>query len=243
MNENNDDVSDNKGNHGDRHASLLPRNRVVLSDRQSARTTFKLSTRTYEILEQLAKWEGVSEKDVIDAYASLLFEHMRDSDFVDGVLRLAREPIPGTSTRKSRVVTKGTLRKLLKMSKRHSISRDALMELIVRYAHSSILLRCKEMLKKLQTGKSKIDKEIIPHYCQAMHEANQDLEGTEYHFEEDLEYILDEVMSAGAFTDLKHETERYEECLDMCECYPLTEFPTPQPLDGSKMSEEELLDL
>ena len=114
---------------------------IDYTDRQSARTSFRLSEEGKDALKWLAKHHGITAKDVFDKFCQdSVIEIYAD---MAGKIRDDQTP-PKKSVRKTLVISKGALKTLNDFSNKNQISRDELVD-------SSLIflqLVTKEMLKK-----------------------------------------------------------------------------------------------
>lgn len=112
------------------------------SDRQSVRTTFRLSKQANEALGWLAKQQKVTMKDVLDTSLEFLGEAL-------GLLALHTSPetllreIPGINEtreiRKTLVLTRGTLKRLKILSEKFGIPRDILIDKAIMSSKEQII--------------------------------------------------------------------------------------------------------
>lgn len=113
------------------------------SDRQSVRTTFRLSKEGNEALGWLARQQKVTMKDVLDASLEILGELLSYDDFSPEVsfkiwgigISDSNEP---RVIRKTLVLTRGTLKRLKLLSEKLSIHRDVLIDKAILYSKKQI---------------------------------------------------------------------------------------------------------
>ena len=114
---------------------------INYTDRQSVRTSFRLSEAGIDALKWLAKHHGITAKDVFDKFCQdSVIEIYAD---MASKTRDDQTP-PKKSVRKTLVISKGALKTLNDFSNKNQISRDELVD-------SSLIflqLVTKEMLKK-----------------------------------------------------------------------------------------------
>jgi len=113
------------------------------SDRQSVRTTFRLSKEANEALGWLARQQKVTMKDVLDASLEILGKLLSNDDFPPefefGIWVIG---IPDSNEprviRKTLVLTRGTLKRLKFLSEKLSIPRDVLIDKAILYSKKQI---------------------------------------------------------------------------------------------------------
>jgi hypothetical protein len=113
------------------------------SDRQSVRTTFRLSKEANEALGWLARQQKVTMKDVLDASLEILGKLLSYDDFPPefgfGIWGIG---IPDSNEprviRKTLVLTRGTLKRLKFLSEKLSIPRDELIDKAILYSKKQI---------------------------------------------------------------------------------------------------------
>jgi len=101
--------------------------KTSLSEKQSVRTTFKLSESSNNAIEWLIKTNNLKPKEVFDLICS-------NENLVDLVIEVARKN--GTSSsakqmRKTFVISKRVLRLLNRFAKKHKLSRDLIVENLI----------------------------------------------------------------------------------------------------------------
>jgi len=123
-----------------------------LIDRQSVRTTFNLSAGGREDLAWLVKHHKISVKGVIDYLVTLM-----ESQHSDTIVKLAKQyskEREGTLTRKTHVISRGSVRKLNAMARKHNVKRDSLLDegiSVVRLLIESVIEKEKERNRKAVT--------------------------------------------------------------------------------------------
>ncbi|MBU4233664.1 MAG: hypothetical protein KJ822_18935 [Proteobacteria bacterium] len=112
------------------------------SDRQSVRTTFRLSKQANEALGWLAQQQKVTMKDVLDASLEILGELSSSPDFSGIAFDIWGIGIPDSNEprviRKTLVLTRGTLKRLKLLSEKLSIPRDVLIDKAILYSKKQI---------------------------------------------------------------------------------------------------------
>jgi hypothetical protein len=113
------------------------------SDRQSVRTTFRLSKEANEALGWLARQQKVTMKDVLDASLEILGKLLSFQDFSPEVIfGIWGIGIPDSNEprviRKTLVLTRGTLKRLKFLSEKLSIPRDVLIDKAILYSKKQI---------------------------------------------------------------------------------------------------------
>ena len=101
--------------------------RVSQTDKQSVRTTFKLSNSSNNAMDWLIKKNNLKPKEIFDLMCS-------NESFVDVAIKTAKENpevISTEQTRKTFVISKGVLRLLNRYSKEHELSRDVIVENLI----------------------------------------------------------------------------------------------------------------
>ena len=101
--------------------------RVSQTDRQSVRTTFKLSDSSNNAIDWLIKKNNLKPKEIFDLMCS-------NENFVDIAIKTAKEnpeAISTKQTRKTFVISRGVLRLLNRYSKEHELSRDVIVENLI----------------------------------------------------------------------------------------------------------------
>lgn len=101
--------------------------RVAQTDKQSVRTTFKLSNSSNNAMDWLIKKNNLKPKEIFDLMCS-------NESFVDVAIKTAKENpevISTKQTRKTFVISKGVLRLLNRYSKEHELSRDVIVENLI----------------------------------------------------------------------------------------------------------------
>ena len=130
-------------------------------DGLSTRTSFRLSDEAKRILDAMADEEEVSEKVLVDTYVTAIDQLLEgEGEARDDFLSLVRETPPVEGPRHSRVVTKGTLRRLNGIAERHEVSRDAVLEQVVRFAHHSYLAQCSARAEACEQVLKGLDKAV-----------------------------------------------------------------------------------
>ena len=112
------------------------------------RTTFRLSPSCTEDLRKLASWMGISEKEVLDSYTVALTAS--DSGDIGEVFYNVLSIRVDKSTdaeRKTRVISRRTLQALDCVAEKHLVSRDWVLECVVRTA-VAITQMAKEQTQK-----------------------------------------------------------------------------------------------
>lgn len=114
---------------------ILKTYQADLSDKQSVRTTFRLSQKAYDDIVWLADHHDITLKDAFDVICSQL-ESLQGSDsFIERLAQSIQSDdssIVNDAIRKTHVITKKSLRILDELSKKYQISRDALAEMSIR---------------------------------------------------------------------------------------------------------------
>ena len=98
--------------------------RVSQTDKQSVRTTFKLSDSSNNAIDWLIKKNNLKPKEIFDLMCS-------NENFVDVAIKTAKENpevISTKQTRKTFVISRGVLRLLNRYSKEQELSRDVIVE-------------------------------------------------------------------------------------------------------------------
>lgn len=112
------------------------------SDRQSVRTTFRLSKEANEALGWLAQQQKVTMKDVLDASLEILGELSSSPDFSGIAFDIWGIGIPDSNEprviRKTLVLTRGTLKRLKFLSEKLSKPRDVLIDKAILYSKKQI---------------------------------------------------------------------------------------------------------
>ena len=113
------------------------------SDRQSVRTTFRLSKEANEALGWLARQQKVTMKDVLDASLEILGKLLSFQDFPpEVILGIEGIGIPDSNEprviRKTLVLTRGTLKRLKLLSEKFGIPRDVLIDKAILYSKKQI---------------------------------------------------------------------------------------------------------
>ena len=101
--------------------------RVSQTDKQSVRTTFKLSDSSNNAIDWLIKKNNLKPKEIFDLMCS-------NENFVDVAIKTAKENqevISTKQTRKTFVISRGVLRLLNRCSESHKISRDVIVENLI----------------------------------------------------------------------------------------------------------------
>ena len=101
--------------------------RVSQTDKQSVRTTFKLSDSSNDAIDWLIKKNNLKPKEIFDLMCS-------NENFVDVAIKTAKENqdvISTKQTRKTFVISRGVLRLLNRYSKEHELSRDVIVENLI----------------------------------------------------------------------------------------------------------------
>jgi hypothetical protein len=151
------------------------------TDRQSVRTTFKLSVDATEAMKWLKSSLRLSAKNVIESSGEELFERLdvltkvieRDGlthdieslkEVFTGGVKRAADRVEFSGTRKAYVVSKGFVRKLNSTSKRSGFSRDALVDAAIVETYESnqeawedVLQKCTQALEILKKFNSAAD--------------------------------------------------------------------------------------
>lgn len=123
------------------------------TDRQSVRTTFRLSKEANEALGWLAKQQKVTMKDVLHTSLEGWGEALRLLSSVKSPETLGRE-FPGINEvreiRKTLVLTRGTLKRLKILSEKYSIPRDILIDQAIMDSKEQITRDREETRRKHQ---------------------------------------------------------------------------------------------
>ena len=101
--------------------------RVAQTDKQSVRTTFKLSDSSNNAIDWLIKTNNLKPKEIFDLMCF-------NESFVDVAIKNAKENpevISTKQTRKTFVISRGVLRLLNRYSKEHELSRDVVVENLI----------------------------------------------------------------------------------------------------------------
>lgn len=101
--------------------------RVAQTDKQSVRTTFKLSDSSNNAIDWLIKTNNLKPKEIFDLMCF-------NESFVDVAIKNAKENpevISTKQTRKTFVISRGVLRLLNRYSKEHELSRDVIVENLI----------------------------------------------------------------------------------------------------------------
>lgn len=101
--------------------------RVAQTDKQSVRTTFKLSDSSNNAIDWLIKTNNLKPKEIFDLMCF-------NENFVDVAIKTAKENpevISTKQTRKTFVISRGVLRLLNRYSKEHELSRDVIVENLI----------------------------------------------------------------------------------------------------------------
>lgn len=99
-----------------------------LSEKQSVRTTFRLSESSNNAIHWLIKTNDLKPKEVLDVMCSI--EHLVDSA-IEAARRNGKDSSSTKKTRKTFVISKGVLRLLNKYSEKHKLSRDLIVENLI----------------------------------------------------------------------------------------------------------------
>ena len=103
-----------------------------LSEKQSVRTTFKLSEKSKNVIEQLIRTNNLKPKELFDLICS-------SDAFVENAIEAGRKSYENASkkqTRKTFVISKRVLRLLNKHSKQYKLSRDLIVENLILFFKS-----------------------------------------------------------------------------------------------------------
>ena len=126
--------------------------RVAQTDKQSVRTTFKLSDSSNNAIDWLIKKNNLKPKEIFDLMCS-------NESFVDVAIKTAKENsevISTKQTRKTFVISRGVLRLLNRYSKEHELSRDVIVENLI-----SLFKMLLEMQAKAEKTKEEEAHKII----------------------------------------------------------------------------------
>ena len=124
-------------------------------DKQSERTTFRLTKEADDAITWMTKSRGISVKETIDAMCtqSLQKTESGERSFLTDLIQLTKsresQPQKG-SVRKTFVISKGSLRALNKISKDNKVSRDLLLENLILSIEKNLKLFIKELPKKYE---------------------------------------------------------------------------------------------
>lgn len=124
--------------------------RTSLSDKQSVRTTFKLSESSNNAIDWLIKTNNLKPKEVFD----LMFSNENLVDFAIEAARKKGKSSSTKQTRKTFVISKRVLRLLNRHSKKHKLSRDLIVE--------SLILVFKTLLEKHAEEEKQEEEEALP---------------------------------------------------------------------------------
>ena len=126
----------------------VPKKTSNAADRQSVRTTFKLSERTIEILEKLKTNWGLPTMDILDdageflldAFLQLGKRNKRQGSLPPealNMLGISVKPITDEGRRKAYVVSRGFLRRVNEASVMFNLNRDMLVEGLITRSYES----------------------------------------------------------------------------------------------------------
>ena len=118
--------------------------RVSQTDKQSVRTTFKLSDSSNNAIDWLIKTNNLKPKEIFDLMCS-------DENFVNVAIKTAKENpevISTKQTRKTFVISRGVLRLLNRCSESHKISRDVIVENLISLFKMLLEMQAKAEKKK-----------------------------------------------------------------------------------------------
>jgi hypothetical protein len=108
-----------------------------LEDRQSVRTTFRITEEASKDIAWFAKKNRITQKEVFDKLfeQTLLASETDGNTFFQSLLPLAAGGCPewNRTVRKSQVISRKALQTLNKISKERNVSRDVLVEYAVRF--------------------------------------------------------------------------------------------------------------
>ena len=124
-------------------------------DKQSERTTFRLTKEADDAITWMTKSRGISVKETIDAMCTQYLQKTESGErsFLTDLIQLTKsresQPQKG-SVRKTFVISKGSLRALNKISKDNKVSRDLLLENLILSIEKSLKLFIKELPQKYE---------------------------------------------------------------------------------------------
>ncbi len=130
----------------------------IAADLQPKRTTFRLTNDCTSDLSKLAGWMGISEKEVLDQYAVSLTDPNAaelGEFFTDYVKKTVDQSPLGT--RRTRVISKRTRDIVERLANETGISRDWIVECIVRVAVAIVDLDRREKLADLSAARSEAE--------------------------------------------------------------------------------------
>lgn len=122
-------------------------------NKQSERTTFRLTKEADDAITWMTKSRGISVKETIDAMCTQYLKKTEsgESSFLNDLIQLTKtresQPQKGT-VRKTLVISKGSKRALNNLSKKNNISRDLLLENLILSIEKSLKLFIKELPQK-----------------------------------------------------------------------------------------------
>ena len=124
-------------------------------DKQSERTTFRLTKEADDAITWMTKSRGISVKETIDAMCTQYLQKTESgkSSFLTDLIQLtkSRESQPQKeSIRKTFVLSKGSLRALNKISKDNKVSRDLLLENLILSIEKTLKIFIKERPQKCE---------------------------------------------------------------------------------------------